>query len=156
VHSPHHAKKELIERFKNKPPAGGHHDPVYAAMIASVDESVGRVLAKLEELGLTENTIVIFSSDNGGVGGYEEIGGRGITSNRPLRGGKGMLYAGGVRVPFIIRWPGHTKPGSTSDTPAQHVDLFPTFLEIAGAKEPRQVLDGESLAPLFKDPAAKL
>jgi arylsulfatase A-like enzyme len=157
VHSPHHAKKELIERFKKKAPAGGHYDPTYAAMIFSLDESVGRIVAKLEELKLTDNTIVIFSSDNGGVGGYQEIGGKGITSNLPLRGGKGMLYAGGMRVPFIIAWPGHTKSGSTCPTPTIHVDLFPTFLEMAGAKKKApQVLDGESLVPLFKDAGAKL
>ena len=156
VHSPYQAKKELIEHFKKKPAAEGHHDPVYAAMIASVDQSVGRVLDKLDELKLADNTIVIFSSDNGGVGGYQEIGGRGVTSNFPLRGGKGMLYAGGVRVPFIVRWPGHTKPGGTSDTPAAHVDVFPTFLEIAGGKRPSQVLDGESIVPVLRDPSAKL
>lgn len=156
VHSPHHAKKDLIERLKKKPGADGHSNPVYAAMIASVDESVGRVFAKLDELNLADNTIVIFSSDNGGVGGYQEIGGRGITSNFPLRGGKGMLYAGGVRVPFIVRWPGNTKPGTACETPGAHVDLFPTLLHIAGAKRPSQVLDGESLVPLLRNPAAKL
>jgi arylsulfatase A-like enzyme len=154
VHSPYQAKQELIERFKKKAATGGHRDPVYAAMIASVDESVGRILAKLDELKLTDNTIVIFSSDNGGVGGYG--GGKGVTSNLPLRGGKGTLYNGGLRVPFIIRWPGHTRPGSTCPVPTLHVDLFPTFLQIAGAKKPSQVLDGESLVPLFKDSSAKL
>lgn len=157
VHSPFHAKKDMIARFAGKTPVGGHHDPTYAAMIASLDESVGRILAKLEELKLADHTIVIFSSDNGGVGGYQEIGGKGITSNAPLRGGKGMLYCGGLRVPFIVRWPGHTKPGSTNDTPALHVDLFPTFLEIARVKQkPSQVLDGESMASLWRDPAARL
>ncbi|MCI0459523.1 MAG: sulfatase [Gemmataceae bacterium] len=157
VHSPHHAKKELIAKFKDKQPAGGHRDPVYAAMIASIDESVGRIMARLDELNLTNDTVVIFSSDNGGVGGYEEIGGRGITSNLPLRGGKGMLYEGGVRVAFIVRWPGRTRPGRTSDVPTAHVDLFPTFLEIAGSKQrPKQALDGVSLVPLLRDPNAKL
>jgi arylsulfatase A-like enzyme len=123
-------------------------------MIASLDESVGRILAKLDELKLSDNTIVIFSSDNGGVGGYGT--GKGITSNLPLRAGKGTLYGGGVRVPFIIRWPGHTKPDDTCPVPTLHVDLFPTFLEVGRAKKPPQVLDGESLVPLFKDASAKL
>jgi len=149
VHSPHQAKPELIEKYKGKAAAGGHKSPVYAAMIESVDQSVGRVLAKLDELKLSEKTIVIFSSDNGGVGT--------ITDNAPLRGAKGMLYEGGVRVPFIVRWPGVVKPGSTSDEAAVHVDLYPTFCEIAGAKKPeKQVLDGVSLVPLLKDGSAKL
>jgi arylsulfatase A-like enzyme len=177
VHSPFQAKPELIEKFKKKPGVGGHNSPVYAAMIASVDESVGRVLKTLDDLKLSDNTIVIFTSDNGGVGGYgrpdgliREPGkegkakkssangedGGGITDNTPLRSGKGSLYEGGVRVPFIIRWPGVTKPGSACDVPAIHVDIFPTMLEITGAPKPRQVLDGESLVKLFRNPAAKL
>lgn len=156
VHSPHDAKKELIEKFKPKPGVGGHNNPTYAAMIASVDESVGRVMATLDDLKLAANTVLIFSSDNGGVGGYHREGittksGGGITDNLPLRSGKGSLYEGGIRVPFIARWPGVTKPGSTSGTPAIHVDLYPTFLDIAGAKPPANYpLDGESLVPLLR------
>ena len=148
VHSPHEAKEELIARFKDKPKAGGHNSPIYAAMIASVDESVGRVLAKLEELKLAENTLVIYSSDNGGVGGYAAAGvmkNPGITDNSPLRGGKGMLYEGGVRVPYIMRWAGKIPPGGTSEEPILSVDLYPTLLEVAGARPPADhVLDGES------------
>ena len=162
VHAPLSAKPELIQKFKAKPGVGGHNNPTYAAMIASVDESVGRVMAVLDELKLAENTVLIFSSDNGGVGGYAREGlTRGaagdITDNTPLRSGKGSLYEGGTRVPFIVRWPGVTKPGSASDVPAIHVDLYPTLLEIAGAKRPENYpLDGESLAPLFRDPQASL
>jgi arylsulfatase A-like enzyme len=159
VHSPHEAKPELIAKFKAKPGVGGHNNPTYAAMIASVDESVGRVLAKLDELHLTTNTVVIFSSDNGGVGGYVREGVKqagDVTDNTPLRSGKGSLYEGGTRVPFIVRWPGVTKPGATCDVPAIHVDMFPTFLALAGAPAGPQKLDGESLVPLFRDPAAKL
>jgi arylsulfatase A-like enzyme len=161
VHSPHQAKPELIERFKAKPAVGGHHNPTYAAMIASVDESVGRIMVLLDELKLADNTVLIFSSDNGGVGGYfrEGINKRegDITDNAPLRSGKGSLYEGGTRDPFIVRWPGKVQAGSTCDVPTIHVDVFPTFLEIAGAKAPsNQVLDGESIVGLFRDGSAKL
>ncbi len=159
VHSPHDAKKELIEKYRKKQGANGHDDPIYAAMIESIDQSVGRVMKKLEDLKLDENTIVIFMSDNGGVGGYLAAGvnARSITNNFPLRGGKGMLYEGGIRVPFVIRWPGHIPPGRTSDQPAAHVDLFPTFLEIAGKKAmPKQPLDGVSLVKLWKNPDTQL
>ena len=161
VHSPHDAKPAWIEKFKNKPGVGGHNNPVYAAMIASVDESVGRVMAVLDELKLTDNTVLIFASDNGGVGGYirEGIkkGGGDITDNTPLRHGKGSLYEGGTRVPFIVRWPGQVKPGSACDVPAIHVDVYPTFVALAGGKMPAgQIADGESLAPLLRDRSAKL
>jgi len=103
--------------------------------------------------------VLIFSSDNGGVGGYLREGlkgGHDITDNTPLRSGKGSLYEGGIRVPFLVRWPGVTRPGSTNETPAAHIDLFPTFLELAQASATNQVLDGESLVPLWRDPAARL
>ena len=155
VHAPLDAKPELIEKFNAKKPVGGHRNPTYAAMIASVDESVGRVLATLDELALSANTVVIFSSDNGGVGGYERegIGRRAgdTTDNAPLRSGKGSLYEGGTRVPFIVRWPGVVKPGSTCDVPAIHVDVYPTLLEMAGAAAPANYpLDGASLVPLLR------
>ncbi len=159
VHAPHQAKPELIAKFKSKSPVGGHHDPTYAAMISSVDDSVGRILAVLDELKLSENTILIFASDNGGVGGYVREGLKkagDVTDNAPLRSGKGSLYEGGIRVPFFVRWPGVTPPGAVCETPATHVDIYPTFLEVSGGSKPNQPLDGESLVPLFRDPAAKL
>ncbi len=161
VHSPHHAKPELIAQFKNKPGVGGHNNPTYAAMIASVDESVGRVMALLDELKIADNTVLIFASDNGGVGGYirEGIkkGGGDITDNAPLRSGKGSLYEGGTRVPFIVRWPGRVAPGSLCEVPAIHVDVYPTLVSIAGGKMPAgQIADGESLVPLLRDGRAKL
>ncbi len=149
VHVPLQAKKDLIERFKGKSPVGGHHDPVYAAMIASVDESVRRVLAVLDELKLASNTLVIFSSDNGGVGGYEREGIQGgkQTDNVPLRGGKGMLYEGGIRVPYIFRWSGTISAGKVCDVPINSVDLYPTLLELAGVKPGSgHTLDGASYA----------
>ena len=159
VHSPYQAKPELIEKFEPKPGVGGHNNPTYAAMIYSVDQSVGRVMKTLDELGLADNTVLIFTSDNGGVGGYVREGIKkagDVTDNAPLRSGKGSLYEGGTREPFIVRWPGVTKPGSICDVPTIHVDLFPTFLELAAAPKPQQVLDGESLVKLFRDPAATL
>jgi len=148
VHSPYQAKPELIARFKDQPTSGGHNDPTYAAMIASVDECVGKVMAKLEELKLSEKTVVIFSSDNGGVGGYVREGLKktgDVTDNAPLRSGKGSLYEGGVRVPWIVRWPGKI-PSGTTDTPIISVDLLPTLLELSGGIAPeRQPLDGVSM-----------
>lgn len=159
VHSPYQAKKKWIEKFKAKPGVGGHNNPTYAAMIYSVDESVGRIMRLLDELKLSDNTIVIFSSDNGGVGGYVREGIKqagDTTDNAPLRSGKGSLYEGGTRDPFVVRWPGVTKAGSVCDVPAIHVDFFPTVLEMSGAPKPDQVLDGVSLVPLCKDPRASL
>lgn len=153
VHSPWQAREDWIARFKDKPASGGHHDPVYAAMIASVDESVGRILATLDELDLDKRTLVIFSSDNGGVGGYEREGltrARNVTDNAPLRGGKGMLYEGGIRVPYIFRWPEKIAPGTTCTQPIISVDLYPTLLEVIRAR-PRAdyVLDGVSYLDLL-------
>lgn len=156
VHSPFQAKKELIAKFAGKPAVGGHHDPTYAAMIASVDESVGRITAKLDELKLSENTLVIFSSDNGGVGGYDREGiakAGGITDNAPFRGGKGMLYEGGVRCAYLFRRPGKVAAGATCDEPICSVDLYPTLLELAGASAPSkdtQPLDGVSYVSLLQ------
>jgi arylsulfatase A-like enzyme len=148
VHSPHEAKESLIAKFKTKPPVGGHKNPTYAAMIASVDESVGRVVALLEELKLAETTLVIYSSDNGGVGGYVREGLKkagDVTDNAPLRGGKGMLYDGGIRVPYIFRWTGKIPAGTVCDQPINSVDLYPTLLEVAGAEHPANYpLDGVS------------
>ena len=159
VHSPFDAKPELVEKFKQKPGVGGHNNPTYAAMIASVDESVGRVLQTLDDLQLADNTVVFFASDNGGVGGYVREGikqGGDITDNTPLRSGKGSLYEGGTRVPLIARWPGHAPAGTTCSVPTIHVDIYPTLVELAGAKAPPQVLDGESLVKLIEKPDSAL
>src|SRR5205085_8775239 len=125
-----------------------------------VDESVGRIVKLLDGLKLAENSVVIFSSDNGGVGGYARDGiqgGGSITDNAPLRSGKGSLYEGGTRDPFIVRWPGKVKPGSACDVPSIHVDVYPTLLELAGVQPPTSyTLDGESLVPLFRDAGAQL
>lgn len=143
VHWPIEARPELIEHYRDKPGSNGQGNPTYAAMIQSVDEGVGRLLTALDEHDLARNTVVIFHSDNGGFGP--------VTSMAPLRGSKGMLYEGGIRVPLIVRWPGHVRPGSTSNTPAIGTDLYPTLLEIAAGQPPAgQVLDGASLVPLLE------
>jgi len=154
VHSPHEAKADLIARFENKAASGGHRSPVYAAMIASVDDSVGRVVGTLDELGLGQNTLVVFTSDNGGVGGYVAAGiatREGITDNAPLRGGKGMLYEGGVRVPFIFRWPGRIQAGAVCDEPIISVDVLPTLAALGQARLPAdEAVDGVNLLPLLE------
>jgi len=151
VHTPLQAKSDLISKYENKPPWNGHDNPTYAAMIDSVDQSVGRIMEKLDELRLTDNTVVFFFSDNGGYGG--------ATSMQPLRGFKGMFYEGGIREPMIVRWPGKVRPGSTCDVPVISTDFFPTILEMADIKrdpasrEPKPaalILDGESIVPLLE------
>lgn len=145
VHTPIQAKPELVEKFKEKAPdwKKGHVKPDYAAMILSLDESVGRLMRKLEELGIDDNTIVFFMSDNGGHGKH--------TSNFPFRGNKGNFYEGGIRVPLIVRWPNVVKSGSASDIPVITADLYPTFLEMIGLPlMPEQHIDGKSLLPLLK------
>jgi arylsulfatase A-like enzyme len=120
---------------------------VYAAMVEAMDQAVGKVLAKIDDLGLRDNTIVIFTSDNGGLSTSEGW----PTSNRPLRGGKGWLYEGGIRVPWIVRGPIVAKTGRTVETPISSPDLYPTLLEFAGAKPATgQTLDGQSLVPLLR------
>ena len=157
VHTPLQAKKELIEKYEKKEPSGGHDHPVYAAMIESVDQGVGRILKRLDDLDLAENTLVVFFSDNGGCGGYEELGIQGpeITTQAPLKGGKGTLYEGGIRVPMAICWPGHVPAGTRCDVPVIGVDFYPTLLEVAGAEPPPDYpLDGESLVPLMTQKGA--
>jgi len=148
VHTPIEAKPEMAARYRPRVrPGQAHSHPEYAAMIESVDESVGRVLRKLEQLGIASDTIVVFTSDNGGV-----VGRRHITSNEPLREEKSTLYEGGIRVPLIVRWPGVVKPASVSDVPVSSVDHLPTLAEAAGGPGPSSV-DGVSLMPLLKQQA---
>jgi arylsulfatase A-like enzyme len=159
VHTPIQARADYEAAWSARPPRGTHWHATYAAMIQSVDESVGRILAALESHQLARRTVVIFSSDNGGLGGYQRTEPpstrRGFTDNAPLRGGKGTLYEGGIRVPFIVRWPGVVPRSSTSQTPVAHVDVYPTFVDIAqGALPDGQILDGTSFLPTLKDPHA--
>ena len=116
-------------------------------MVEAMDTAVGKVLKKLDELGIAESTAVFFMSDNGGLSTSEGS----PTSNLPLRGGKGWVYEGGIREPLLVRWPGVTRPGGTCDVPVVSMDFYPTILEIAGAPPaPKQHLDGVSLAPLLR------
>jgi len=119
-------------------------EPVYAALIETLDDTVGLLLAKLDALGLRTNTLVIFTSDNGGLH-VPELGHQRITDNSPFRAGKGFLYEGGLRVPLIVRWPGRIPAGRVTDVPTINTDWLPTLLELAGAPRP-QKLDGESFA----------
>jgi len=120
---------------------------VYGAMVEAMDEQIGRVLNRLEELGIADNTAVILMSDNGGLSTSEGS----PTSNLPLRGGKGWLYEGGIREPFLVRWPGVTRPGSRCDVPVVSTDFYPTILEMAGLPaKSSQHLDGVSLVPLLE------
>lgn len=153
VHTPIQAKADVAKKYRERDAVRGHHNPKYAAMIETLDDGVGRILACLDELELADSTIVIFSSDNGGLGGYRDAGiagGSEITSQAPLRGGKGMLYEGGIRVPLIVRWPNHTPTGATTDEPVTSVDFLPTLVSIASRQEPPHS-DGISLVPILED-----
>ena len=156
VHTPIEGKPELVQHYEAKMQPGLRHtNPEYAAMVASLDQNVGRVLAKLEELQLADDTIVVFTSDNGGF--INEFEGRPVTNNDPLRSGKGSLYEGGVRVPLMLRVPGVTPAGAVSKQPVSSIDLYPTLLEAAGiADAPEHRPDGISLLPLLRDPTASL
>jgi len=149
VHGPLMGKRGLVEEYEQLPGAKGQSNAVYAAMIQSVDQSVGRILNCLHELGLSARTIVVFTSDNGGA---VHFGKPPATSNLPLRLGKGYAYEGGLRVPLLIRAPGVTRAGSTCDVPVIGNDFFPTLLKLAGAKKSasRTAKDGLSLVPLLK------
>ena len=150
VHKPFEAKEAYLKSFAAKEPGQHQRSPMAAAMIKSLDDSVGAILDALHKKGLVENTLVVFTSDNGGLA-YEEDGLREAnTSNAPLRGRKGSEYDGGLRVPWIVRWPNRVAAGSINKTPIHHIDLFPTFRSIAGAEPPPQKLHGRDLGPLLK------
>src|SRR5262249_3257494 len=134
VHIPLQAKQALIAKYEAKAKTmPGQHNAIYAAMVESVDEGVGRLMRKLEDLHLAERTVVLFMSDNGGLSAHEGPN-TPATSNVPLREGKGFLYEGGIREPMIGKWPGSTKPGSVCDVPVSSIDFYATILEIAGVK----------------------
>lgn len=143
VHTPIQAKEDVIAKYKAKSAVGCHGNAVYAAMIESVDQSVGKINKTLEDLDLSENTILIFFSDNGGHGTY--------TCQKPLRGGKGMFFEGGIRVPMFVYWPKTIKRNTKCDVPVIGTDFYPTFVELAGANYPENYpLDGKNILPLFQ------
>ena len=164
VHTPLIAREDLrlkyearAKELKSDGPAWGRErerqvrlvqdHAVYAAMVEAMDLAVGKVLDAIDRLGLAENTVIIFTSDNGGLSTSEGH----PTSNLPLRGGKGWMYEGGVRVPWIIRAPGLTKPASLCETPMISCDLYPTILELAGVSaEADHPVDGKSVVPLLR------
>jgi len=150
------AKPSDVEYFDKKPTRGwnGHNIPVYAGMIKGLDNSVGRILEKLKETGLEENTLIIFMSDNGALD--SRTTNNLITShNYPLKGGKQCLFEGGIRVPLIFRWKGKINPGKWSNVPVDCIDIFPTFLELAQIDIHRHYpdlkIDGQSIVPLWND-----
>jgi arylsulfatase A-like enzyme len=150
-HTPLVAKKELVEKFNPARRPGAQDNPVYAAMLASLDESVGRVRQALLKAGVADKTVIVFTSDNGGLCTLEGMQ-RPATTNAPLREGKGWLYEGGVRVPLLLAGPGIAK-GAVSDQPVWGPDLVPTLTQLAGNKVP-EGLDGTSLVEVLKDPSA--
>jgi uncharacterized sulfatase len=157
VHIPLEATPEAIDKYRKKPqPAAGVNHPVYAAMIENLDQSIGRIMAKLADLGLAGRTLVVFTSDNGGLRKIYTGVGEVVSTNAPLRDEKGTLYEGGIRVPMIVRWPGVIEPDAVCDEPTTTADLLPTFCQAAGADLPNQPIDGMSMVPLFCDCHAKL
>ncbi|HEY4288060.1 MAG TPA: sulfatase [Puia sp.] len=169
VHTPLEAKPEYIKKFKEKAHAMGldsvqqfvrdpwmrpggkerivQANPVYAGLLYSVDENVGRIMTALKQSGLSDNTVVIFTSDNGGLSTSEGS----PTSNAPLRYGKGWNYEGGVRIPLIVKWPKTAAAGAVCHSPVINTDLYPTFLQMAGMPlMPAQHKDGVSMSPLLK------
>ena len=140
VHTPLMGQDSLVRKFAQKPSTPGQQNAEYAAMIASLDANVGRLLRELDNRGLRDKTLVVFTSDNGGI--------RAISQQDPLRAGKGSYYEGGIRVPLIVRWPSRIAPGSECDAPVTNLDFYPTLQRIAG-DEATPVADGMDISPLF-------
>jgi len=183
VHGPWGHKEEYTREFVGKKdPTGRHQNPIMASMLRSVDESLGRILAKLDELKLTDNTIILFTSDNGGnvhsnteedvtnknlpadhprakvLADYRKYAGfNAPTNNEPLRAGKGTLYEGGIRIPLVVRWPGKISAGRKSSEIVGSIDYYPTLIQLTGVTPKQDVhFDGISFASVLRDPAARL
>lgn len=154
VHEPLQEKAENIRKYSAKNGGKSEPDPTYAAMVESVDQALGKLRKKLAELRVAENTIIILTSDNGGLAFDESTYGKGVVrrvaDNGPFRAGKGFLYEGGIREPFIVYWPGVTKPNSENATPVFGPDMMPTLLSIAGSRKTPAVCDGVDISPLFR------
>jgi arylsulfatase A-like enzyme len=143
VHTPIEARADLIKKYQQKSPEQYHNKPEYAAMIEAMDLAVGKVLHTVDSLKLADNTIIIFTADNGAHGGQ--------TLSRPLRGAKGMFYEGGIREPFFIQWPRKVKPNTVNATPVIGSDIFPTIADIMRDKTVENQLDGISILPLLEE-----
>ncbi len=156
VHIPLSTTSELLKKYQAKTPMPNYPSrPEYAGLLEELDQSVGRIADTIDRLGLAENTLIIFVSDNGGLN--REQGGTVTTSNAPLRSEKGTLYEGGIRVPCIARWPATIPAGQPTAAIASTIDFYPTFLALAAAPPPtQQTLDGVSLLPVLRDAAANL
>lgn len=144
VHTPIQSKKDVAAKYAaklEKSPGLAQRNASYAALVESVDDALGTIRKALEKNGLTDNTVIVITGDNGGL--------LPITDNAPLRAGKGSAYEGGVRVPFIVAWPGKLAPKVVSDVPAVTIDIYPTVLELAGIRPMQSLVDGISLAPLL-------
>ena len=154
VHTPIQGREDLVDKYNKKTPSSHHNNPVYAAMVESVDDNVGKVLDILDSLDLAGNTMVIFTSDNGGLlGGPNNR----ITSNYPLRSGKGYQYEGGIRVPFIVRLPRVVPAGSINHTPVASIDIMPTIVDFSGEKDiGKYDFDGVSMVHLIQDPEKQI
>ena len=156
VHSPIQTKKEYIDYFSKKATKGwnGHKDPIYAGLLKSLDESVGKILDKLDECGIADNTLVVFMSDNGGIAGKITPDGL-YTDNQPYIGGKATVNEGGIKAPLVIRWKGHIKPGQWCDVTVDACDIFPTILEVGGIDPTpyyeTNKIDGRSIWSLTTD-----
>ena len=155
VHAPYQSKDELTEKYRGKTdPRGEQDSAIMGGMIESMDQGIGRVLDKLDELGIADDTIIIFASDNGG-NMYDKPEGTTPTNNAPLRNGKGSIYEGGVREPLLVVWPGVVQEGFRSDALTTSIDLYPTILEMAGAQaQPGQTIDGLSIVPVVSGAGA--
>ncbi|RMH03259.1 MAG: hypothetical protein D6702_06485 [Planctomycetota bacterium] len=159
VHTPIEAPAETVGRCRGRLGDRGPSRPDYAAMVVHLDRATGRLLDALAELGVADDTLVVFTSDNGGLGGYAAAGVPGspeVTRNAPLKGGKGMLSEGGIRVPLIVRWPGRVPAGTIRAVPVTTLDLFPTLLSAAGIPLGDRPCDGLDLVPLLRGEVATL
>ncbi|TWU60938.1 sulfatase [Crateriforma conspicua] len=149
VHTPLIAKRELVAKYESKPAGELHQHVAMATMIEAVDQGIGRIMRTINELDLDQNTVILFSSDNGGYGP--------ATDMHPLKGYKGTYYEGGIRVPMFVRWPGQVTAGRRIDTPVSQLDWYPTILDIAGLeRSDDQSLDGVSLWPMLTEPSQTL
>ncbi|NRB62983.1 MAG: sulfatase-like hydrolase/transferase, partial [Saprospiraceae bacterium] len=141
VHTPIQPIDHLLDKYKNKPPSQGQQNAKYATMIQNLDRNIGLLISSLKKKGVFHNTLIIFTSDNGGL--------YGITQQKPLRAGKGSYYEGGIREPFFFVWPGKIEANTQHNVPITNLDLFPTILAATGIHGAVTNFDGENLLPIL-------